>query len=561
MKRKIILTGIIVITAILVLFVNDYNTNYGYSHSAGQVGATGSPADGGSTCDIPGCHNSYPLSTKTGWITSNIPTVGYTAGHQYLITCTATYAGRSKFGFNCGASIGTITSSDATTQTASNEVTHTSGSNTGTNGRSWSFYWTAPATGSTVTFYAAFNCADGNLAVSGDYIYTSTLTANLVTPTADDAGISTIVTPSSTICSSSFTPVVTLKNFGTNTLTSATINYKTDTGVPATFAWTGSLATSATTNVTLPAQTTTAGSHTFTAYTSNPNGTTDTDNYNDTTITHFNAVPVASSVPFAEGFEGTTFPPSNWSIVNPDNSITWVRTTAAHQAGSASTEMDNYNYNGPGQTDDLITPPINCTSLSAVTLTFGIAYTYYNGSPAYYDSLRVLVSNDCGQTYTSVYYKGGSNLASLAGGSGSEFVPTAAQWRTDTVSLNTYAGSTILVDFRSTTEFGNDLYIDNINISAPTGIADLSKNKSTVELFPNPTTDLLTIRYNDAQAEPVNISLYSIDGKNIMNIVSGNQQAGMHNQQISLKNSIAKGMYFVKIIQGSKTSMQKIIVQ
>ncbi|MEO6882471.1 MAG: choice-of-anchor V domain-containing protein [Bacteroidia bacterium] len=561
MKRKLILTATIALAAGLILTVNDYKTNYGYSHAAGQVGATGSPADGGATCDQGGCHNSYALGTKTGWITSNIPPVGYTAGHQYLITCTATYVGRSKFGFNAGVSAGTIVSSDGQTQTSGNEVTHTINSNTGTNGRSWSFYWTAPTSGSSVTFYAAFNCANGDGGVGGDYIYTSTLVANAVTPTANDAGISAITTPSSTICSSSFTPIVTLKNFGTNTLTTATINYKTDAGAPATFAWTGTLATSATTNITLPLQTTIAGAHTFTAYSTAPNGTTDTDNYNDTTTTHFNCVPVGNTVPFNQGFEATTFPPAGWSIVNPDNSITWVRTTAAHQTGTASIEMDNYNYNGAGQTDDIITPPINCTALSSVSLSFGVAYTYYNGSPAQYDSLRVLVSADCGQTFTSVYYKGGANLATLAGGSSSEFVPNSAQWRTETVNLNAFAGMNILVDFRSITEYGNDLYIDNVNISAPTAVVNLSKNYSSIVLFPNPTNDQLTLRYYDAQDEQVLISLYSIDGKKVMDIVSAHQQAGTHTQQISLKGTVSKGMYFVKTIQGEQTTMQKIVVQ
>ncbi|HVA98193.1 MAG TPA: choice-of-anchor V domain-containing protein, partial [Bacteroidia bacterium] len=137
MKRKILLAGLFVVTAILIVFISDYNTNYGYSYSAGVVGATGSPADGGTTCDISGCHSSYSLGTKTGWITSNIPAAGYIAGQQYLITCTATYTGRSKFGFNAGVSAGTIASSDATTQISSNEVTHKSSSTAGTNGRSW----------------------------------------------------------------------------------------------------------------------------------------------------------------------------------------------------------------------------------------------------------------------------------------------------------------------------------------------------------------------------------------------------------------------------------------
>jgi len=89
-----------------------------------------------------------------------------------------------------------------------------------------------------------------------------------------DAGITAINSPSSTVCGSSFTPQVTLRNFGALTLTSVTVNYEWN-GTPLTYNWTGSLSTGQTTLITLPLQSGGAGSYTFTAYTSNPNNTTD----------------------------------------------------------------------------------------------------------------------------------------------------------------------------------------------------------------------------------------------------------------------------------------------
>jgi hypothetical protein len=108
------------------------------------------------------------------------------------------------------------------------------------------------------------------------------------TPFANlDAGISSISSPTGTICSSSFTPVVTLQNYGANTLTSVTINYNVDGGTNQTFSWTGSLASGQTINVTLPTQTSTNGSHTFTAFTSNPNGGTDENTSNNSSSSSF----------------------------------------------------------------------------------------------------------------------------------------------------------------------------------------------------------------------------------------------------------------------------------
>lgn len=106
----------------------------------------------------------------------------------------------------------------------------------------------------------------------------------------DDAGISVILSPEGLICSDGFTPEVTLKNYGTNDLISVTINYQIDAGPVSTYDWTGTLSPGGTMDITLPAMTTTTGSHTFTAYTSNPNASTDSDPSNDESTSSYESV-------------------------------------------------------------------------------------------------------------------------------------------------------------------------------------------------------------------------------------------------------------------------------
>ncbi|MEY3291395.1 MAG: hypothetical protein RLZZ266_420, partial [Bacteroidota bacterium] len=79
-------------------------------------------------------------------------------------------------------------------------------------------------------------------------------TSNACTPvSALDAGMSAISTPSngSSSCNTTVIPKVTLNNVGSTTLVSATINYKMDATATQTLAWAGSLATSASTVLTL----------------------------------------------------------------------------------------------------------------------------------------------------------------------------------------------------------------------------------------------------------------------------------------------------------------------
>jgi len=157
----------------------------GIENSGGSQGAyTGSPGDGGNTCT--NCHTGT-ATPQDGWITTNIPVDGYIPGETYTITATGTHSEVDKFGFevtaedNLDAKTGTfvITNADEN-QLANNDqsVTHKAAGTT-PNGdmRTWTFDWIAPAMGTgDVTFYGAFNAANGTGSTSGDVIYTSNTT-------------------------------------------------------------------------------------------------------------------------------------------------------------------------------------------------------------------------------------------------------------------------------------------------------------------------------------------------------------------------------------------------
>ncbi|MCK5855874.1 MAG: T9SS type A sorting domain-containing protein [Bacteroidales bacterium] len=153
------------------------------SHSPGAK--TGSPADG---ADCSACHTGS-AQTAISWISSNIPVGGYAPGTKYTITLTGIHSGVAKFGFEITAEDATKAKKGVFTITNANEtqltnlahaVTHTgNGLTPSNNTKSWSFDWTAPATGSGgVTFYASLNAADGNNATSGDVIYNTNYTYN-----------------------------------------------------------------------------------------------------------------------------------------------------------------------------------------------------------------------------------------------------------------------------------------------------------------------------------------------------------------------------------------------
>ncbi len=131
------------------------------------------------------------------------------------------------------------------------------------------------------SFVKGFGTQSGN--VIRGFIHTRTCLDPCDSPPANvvDAGISEITTPSAAPCVTPIASVVKIKNYGTVTLTSATIEYFTDTNTPASYSWTGNLAANAEASVTLPNITLLPGTHTFTARTKNPNGQTDSNPSND----------------------------------------------------------------------------------------------------------------------------------------------------------------------------------------------------------------------------------------------------------------------------------------
>ncbi|MGQ3015293.1 MAG: choice-of-anchor J domain-containing protein, partial [Flavobacteriales bacterium] len=277
-----------------------------------------------------------------------------------------------------------------------------------------------------------------------------------------DAQRASIGSPAGSTCNTSITPQVTIKNNGTNTLTSATILYRIDNGANQNYSWTGSLATGASTAVTLPALSTTSGNHTFYARVTAPNGNTDGNTGNDSLNSAFSVI-AALGLPLTQGFEGT-FVPVGWTRENPDNQTTWAKASTGMNS-AASAFMDNFDYNGAGQLDYLVSSPFSLSGLTSATLTFDVAYARY--SAQYSDGMRVEVSTDCGNTWTSVYNKSGSTLATVADNT-NEFTPTAAnQWRNETVDLSSYTGSaSVRVRFVGVAGYGNNVYLDNILISS-----------------------------------------------------------------------------------------------
>jgi len=186
------------------------------------------------------------------------------------------------------------------------------------------------------------------------------------------------------------------------------------------------------------------------------------------TLTSLITITNGAALPLMEDFNLAAFPPSNWSIDNPDpGTPTWTRVAGVTGIGGTATGValyDNYNTNsGGGQEDRLVSFIYDLNTVTTATLAFDVAHAEYGlGSN---DALRVDISTDCGSTWGQIYSKAGSALATT-NATTAFFQPTAAnQWRREYVDLNSYVGNSAMVRFVNIGAFGNNIYLDNINIS------------------------------------------------------------------------------------------------
>ena len=144
--------------------------------------------------------------------------------------------------------------------------------------------------------------------------------------------------------------------------------------------------------------------------------------------------------------------------------------------------------------DDLAMPNYSYSGIDSIFLSFNLAHitkTLPGTTGSRLDTLTVLLSRDCGNTFTTIYKKYGEELQTVNDPnfqiSMMNFVPLASQWRRDSVNLGRCLGATeplFQVVFRFSGNMENNFYLDDVNIRSQVLPAKL-KNEGYL-ILPNP---------------------------------------------------------------------------
>jgi PKD repeat protein/photosystem II stability/assembly factor-like uncharacterized protein len=280
---------------------------------------------------------------------------------------------------------------------------------------------------------------------------------------------------------------------------------------------------------------------------------TATNSFGTSTITDSIVVGGLSAFPVFEGFTGSIFPPFLWtSNSSSASAFAWEKSNTTGGFGLSFDCMlfDNYFNSTLGAHHHMVSPEINIAGATSLTLNFDVAHHQFITNS---DSLLVWVSTNCGTSWQRVYQKGSDSLETALVDGSSPFYPTASQWRTESLNLNSFVGNTSLMfRFTNVGDYGNFIYVDNINLNAviPLGLEPLL-HSNEFEIYPNPASSIININSSSIMDW---IEITNLLGQ----MVITKKQVNAITSIIDL-NELPHGIYFVKIKSDNKVATKKII--
>jgi hypothetical protein len=193
------------------------------------------------------------------------------------------------------------------------------------------------------------------------------------------------------------------------------------------------------------------------------------------------------------------------------------------------------------------------------TLTFKVAHAQKTSTSA--DKLQFYVSTNCGESWVLRKALTGASL-STAGVSSASFVPNASQWVTQSVNLNGYTAQTNLYFmFRFTSDGGNNIYIDDINISGTTIGVDELENNLNFNIYPNPANENTVIDFSLISKQTVDLKVMDVVGREVSTIFNGTLNTGDYKYNVNEQAKLAAGVYFIKLTVDNRVFTKKLIVE
>ncbi len=306
-------------------------------------------------------------------------------------------------------------------------------------------------------------------------------------------------------CSSeaSVSPVITIQNTGNTPLTSLDITYDVNGGTPAMYNWTGGpLSALASEMVTLPSYDfTSAGSNTINVEISNPNGSADENDLDNSSTADFEL-----SIVVEEAEEELTL------TINTD---CWAAETGwefrSLSSGAIVASAPTGSYDGQDLSE----------IIESITAPAGDCYEF-RMIDTYGDGLNGAQWGSCG-------VDGNATLVDASG---------------DVIYENTGA-----LQYES----------DGVNFTST--VVGLDENYYVTEFntFPNPVADELTVNFSVSHSAFTTVEVVNPVGQIISSTTLGDLPVGEYNEKLDM-STLSEGVYLVRIISAGEVATARVTV-
>ncbi len=229
-----------------------------------------------------------------------------------------------------------------------------------------------------------------------------------------------------------------------------------------------------------------------------------------------------------------------------------LSTTTFVSPSSSITDSPNGSYSNSQNKRITLTNPINLAGVSNATITFAAKWELEDK----YDYVAIEVSTDgllwipqCGK-YTRNF------VQNIIEPSVTAYTGTQTDWVTEEISLSDYAGQSIKVRFRLSTDVGTNLdgfYFDDFKVNKllNSSLSTTNHELMLFNVYPNPVQNILRV---NSTLNNYDIEIYNLQSQLILT------QKGRQTTDIDL-SQLAKGAYLVQLKSDHGIKTEKIIKQ
>lgn len=369
-------------------------------------------------------------------------------------------------------------------------------------------------------------------------------------------------------CGGSITPSCFVQNRSDSSISSIVIDYQLG-GNSGSYTWNGRLSAWEHAEITLPALSPAAGEQVLDLNIGTINGNlTDTLTANNNLEDTVEVDPQGEMLQLSEDFEGTS---PGWVFTETGTLFQWYRDTDVKKSGTAS--IGNFNtillFYTKGNVESFESPVLDLKTADDPLLSFDVAYNYHEYTAAvlgidtvFADTLEVALSTDCGQSWQSLYKKGGDELATASTPIMNPlniqqcfFNPSATEWRKDSIDLSAFTNETeVIIRFNYISANGGSINIDNILVDGENiSVSELSQQQ--LSLFPNPASGL--VHLSTAGEKLGSVRVYNLAGSLVFEQNFDGSSQEDYRMDVS---GFSKGVYQVEVITAGGSAYRKLVV-